>query len=110
MYIDVNDIDDITVVTVDGMITLGSDIQLSKMFEEQVGRGRTKIVLDMTKVKYIDSIGMGQLAGGYAALDEIKGSLVLARTNHKINELLKLTGLQNYIKTYETVEEAIDAL
>ena len=110
MRIEINDIDDITVVAVDGMITLGSDVQLSEMFDEQIGRGRTKLVLDMTRVKYIDSIGMGQLAGGYTALEEVSGRLVLARTNNKINELLKLTGLQNHIKAFPSVEEAIDAL
>ncbi len=110
MRIDINDIDDITVVTVDGMITLGSDVQLSEMFDKEIARGRTKIVLDMTKVKYIDSIGMGQLAGGYTALDDVNGSLVLARTNSKVNELLRLTGLQNHIKAFPTVEEAIDSL
>ncbi|MCB1049554.1 MAG: STAS domain-containing protein [Acidobacteria bacterium] len=110
MKINASDIDDITVLEIDGMITLGSDAPLSTMFHQQIERGRRKLVLDMTKVKYIDSIGMGQLAGGYTALDEVGGSMVLARTNPKIKELLKLTGLQNHIVTYETVEDALDAL
>ena len=64
----------------------------------------------MTRVKYIDSLGIGQIAGGYTSLDEAGGKLVLARTNDKINQLLRLTGLQNHIKTYATVEEALEAL
>lgn len=110
MKINTSNIDDITVLEIDGMITLGSDHLLSEMFQKQIADGRTKIILDMTKVKYIDSIGMGQLAGGYTALEEKGGTLVLARTNNKIKELLKLTGLQNHITTYETLEDAIDAL
>lgn len=110
MNIQSTDIDDITILTIDGMITLGSDLPLSDMFDEQIRRGRRKLILDMTRVKYIDSIGMGQLAGAYTALEEVQGRLVLARTNSKINELLKLTGLQDFIRSYETVEDAIDAL
>jgi len=110
MNIQVNDIDDITVLTIDGMITLGSDIKLSEMFDQQIQRGRRKLVLDMTRVKYIDSIGMGQLAGGYTALDEVGGKMVLARTNDKINELLKLTGLQDHIVAHRTIEDAINSL
>ena len=110
MKIEVNDVDDITIMVIDGMLTLGSDQQFAKSFEEQVTRGRQKIVLDMTKVKYIDSLGIGQIAGAYTSLEDVNGKLVLARSNEKINHLLKLTGLQNHIKAYQTVEEAVQSL
>ena len=58
----------------------------------------------------LDSLGIGQIAGGYTSLDEVGGKLVLARSNEKIKELLRLTGLQNHIQTFNTVEEAIQAL
>ena len=110
MNIIINDVDDITIFVLDGMITIGSDVQLARTFKDQIKRGRHKIVLDMTKVKYIDSLGIGQIAGGYTSLDEVGGKLVLARSNEKIKELLRLTGLQNHIQTFNTVEEAIQAL
>lgn len=110
MQIEAYDIDDITVLAIDGMITIGSDHKLAEVFQELVGQQRTKIVMDMTRVKYIDSLGIGQIAGGYTQLQEVNGSLVLARSNEKIKELLKLTGLQNHILTYETVEDAVKAL
>lgn len=110
MKIQVKEIDDITILVLDGMLTLGSDQELAKVFQQQVSEQRHKIVLDMTKVKYIDSLGIGQIAGAYTTLDEVDGTLVLARINEKIRDLLRLTGLQNHIKTYPTVEEAIAAL
>ena len=110
MEIAVNDIDDISVLKIDGMLTIGSDQKLAEAFKQLIERGRRKIVLDMTKVKYIDSLGIGQIAGGYTSLDEVEGQLVLARTNDKIRELLRLTGLQNHIRTYLTVEDALQEL
>ena len=110
MKIEVNDIDDITILVIDGMLTIGSEKQFSEVFQGQIEKGVQKIILDMTKVKYIDSLGIGQIAGGFTSLSEINGKLVLARTNEKIRELLRLTGLQNHIKTYDTVEEAIQDL
>ncbi|CAM2065918.1 Anti-sigma factor antagonist [Sulfidibacter corallicola] len=110
MNIQVSDVDDITIIAIDGMVTIGSDQKLADTFREQIARNRHQIVLDMTRVKYIDSLGIGQIAGGYTSLDEVGGQLVLARTNTKIKELLRLTGLQNHIKTFDTVEDAIQAL
>jgi len=107
MKIERNDVDDITVMVIDGMLTLGSDQVFADMLQKEIERGRQKIVLDMTKVKYIDSLGIGQIAGGFTALEENDGKLVLARTNEKIRQLLRLTGLQNHIETFDTVEEAI---
>jgi len=110
MKIDVNKIDDITTMVIDGMLTIGSEQEFNQIFSDLVKDGSRKIILDMTKVKYIDSLGIGQIAGGYTALNEVGGNLVLARTNEKIKELLRLTGLQNHIKTYATVEDALDSL
>ncbi len=110
MKIDVNKIDDITTMVIDGMLTIGSEQQFNHALTGLVEEGCRKIILDMTKVKYIDSLGIGQIAGGFTSLNDVGGKLVLARTNEKINELLRLTGLQNHIKTYPTVEEALDDL
>ncbi len=107
MKIEVTDIDDITVLAIDGMLTLGSDQYFAEVFHKEINRGRQRIILDMTKVKYIDSLGIGQIAAGYTSLEESGGKLVLARINEKIRQLLRLTGLQDHIAAYETVEDAI---
>ena len=103
-------VDDVTIIELDGMLTIGSEHTVDQSLREQVANGRKKVILDMTRVKYVDSLGIGQIAGGYTYLQDIGGSLVLARTNDKIKELLRLTGLQNHIKTYETVEAALQDL
>ena len=110
MQIEVNEIDDITIMVIDGMLTIGSEQAFAKALKEQISEGRRKVILDMTRVKYIDSLGIGQIAGGYTSLNESGGSLVLARTNDKVRELLRLTGLQNHIKVFTTVDEAIQSL
>ena len=110
MDITISNIDDITILVIDGMLTIGSEQKFDEVFKAQIANGRYKIILDMTKVKYIDSLGIGQIAGAFTSLREANGKLVLARSNEKIKELLRLTGLQNHIKTYQTVEEAIKDL
>ncbi len=110
MEMSYEDIDDITTVIINGMLTIGSEEKFESEMNKHVERGRRKIVLDMTYVKYIDSLGIGQIAGGYTTLKDLGGKLVLARINDKIAQLLKLTGLQNHIETYATVEEAINSL
>ena len=110
MDIGIRDIDDMTIVTLDGMLTLGSDSPLEDMFEEQIARKRYNLILDMTKVKYIDSLGIGQLAGGYKSLIEHGGQLCLARINVKIQTLLRLTGLEQQITVFPTVTDALNAM
>ncbi len=107
MKIEISDVDDITIMVIDGMLTLGSDQYFAEKLQNEIARDRKKIILDMTKVKYIDSLGIGQIAGGFTALEENDGRLCLARSNEKIKQLLRLTGLQNHIETFTTVEDAI---
>ncbi len=62
------------------------------------------------KVKYIDSIGIGQIAAGANKLKETGGQLVLVRVNQRIISLLEMTGLKDIIPIYETVEDALGAI
>ena len=110
MNIQVNQVDDIIILVLDGMLTIGSEQVFADILQKQLQGGSKKIVLDMTRVKFIDSLGIGQIAGGFTTLNENGGKLVLARINDKVKELLRLTGLQNHIQTFPTVEEALQEL
>lgn len=72
-----------------------------------VQEGKTKIVLDLERMNYIDSSGLGFFIGTLKKLRDAGGDLVLISLNAYIYGIFKLIQLQHIINTYESLDEAI---
>jgi anti-anti-sigma factor len=100
---------DITVIALGGRLDLLSASAAKSCFNEEVQRGRRKLVVDLGEVSMIDSSGLGALIGGLKAARLANGDLRLARTQEQAQTILRLTMLDRVLVTYGTVEEALAA-
>jgi anti-sigma B factor antagonist len=64
------------------------------------------IVVDMTSVNYIDSIGLGTLVSGLKRGTEAGAHLRFVITNPQIQKVLNITGLVRLLEIYDTREKA----
>jgi anti-sigma B factor antagonist len=69
--------------------------------------GVKKIVIDLGKVKWMNSSGLGVLMSCWGSLRKEDGNLKLANVSEKIDSLLMITQLIQFFETYETVERAL---
>ncbi len=69
-----------------------------------------KIVLDLGKVKYINSTGLGTLISTLGKTRDAGGKLALARIGENVENLFVMTKLIKVFDTYETVDRAVAAL
>lgn len=69
--------------------------------------GFLKIVLDVSKVKWINSSGLGALISALATVNNAGGDLRIANVTEKINSLFMITQLIKVFKSFETIERAI---
>ncbi len=58
----------------------------------------TTIYVDLSKVEYIDSTGLGVLIGAYKAQRATAGRLILTGMNARLNRILRITGLHEIIE------------
>jgi anti-sigma B factor antagonist len=102
---------DITVVQLSGRLALGRAGQgLEGLVAGYVADGRLLVMLDLTRVDYIDSAGIGVLAMAAGQLKEAGGRLALVAGEGRVKALLHLTGLDEIMPLSETVEQAADRL
>lgn len=64
------------------------------------------VLVDITKVEYLDSFAVGFLMDIFRMLLDAKHKLTIAGVNEKINTLLKITRVNNVVKIFPTIEEA----
>jgi anti-sigma B factor antagonist len=95
------DAGDVTVVDFSGRITLGEGSALMRktirgLLEDQ----RTKILLNLADVDYIDSSGIGELVSGFTAVKNRSGDLKLLHLTKKVRDLLQITKLFTVFDVY----------
>ena len=98
---------DITVITITGEITLsaGGDVQLKDKIQSLLQQGRTKVLLDMGNVSYVDSAGLGQLVQASVTATKNGGKLKLLNLTKRLNDLLVVTKLSTVFDVIDKESE-----
>ena len=69
--------------------------------------GFLKIVLDVSKIKWINSSGLGALISALTTINNAGGDMRIANVTEKINSLFMITQLIKVFKTFESNERAV---
>jgi anti-sigma B factor antagonist len=98
----------VSVVDIAGKITIGEgDVQLREKVNELLDAGESRILLNLEKVKYMDSAGIGELVACYKRAKEKEGTVKLLNPSGKVYDLLQLTKLEEVFDTYKDEGEAL---
>ena len=102
---------DIAVVELSGKLALGRESQrIETVVDQMVRQGRSKAVLDMTQVVYIDSAGIGLLALAAGRMKEFGGKLAIVAPEGRVLEMLKMTQMTAILTVVNTLQEAVSAV
>ena len=99
-----------TILYVEGLIKLGESAEFFSSALENVLKNETSnVIIDFTKIDYIDSTGIGELVGYLGKFTTQNRKLILVNPSERIMKLLKLAKLDTVFKIYNPEEEAIAA-
>ena len=99
---------EVTVLEFKGNIMGGQDSTVFyDKLQDLIKQNRKKVVLDLSKVDWINSRGLGILISGLTTMRNNDGKLKLAAVAEKVKSLLTLTRLITAFEDYDTVEEAV---
>jgi anti-sigma B factor antagonist len=74
---------------------------------EAADRGDHRFVVDLNRVEFLDSTGLGALIGAQRRAKEEGGEIRLAVPDGQILRLLRITGLLKIFSVYPTLEDAL---
>jgi anti-sigma B factor antagonist len=83
--------------------------EFTETLHQLVDEGKKQIIVDLGKVKFMNSSGIGILISGYTTLKNAGGELVICRADKKIKDLLVVTQLITVFDHYQTLDEAVDS-
>jgi anti-sigma B factor antagonist len=101
---------EVTVIDVSGRLTLGEGSgAMGKEVHNLIEGGRTKLLLNLAGVSYIDSSGIGELVAGLRSAAKAGGVLKLLGLSKGAKELLRVTKLSSIFEVHEDEASAIQS-
>ncbi|PYS52992.1 MAG: anti-sigma factor antagonist [Acidobacteria bacterium] len=101
---------DVTILDMDGKVTIGEgSVALRTAIRRLLEENKKKILLNLGKVGYIDSSGIGELVSSYTAINKENGQLKLLNLTTKLKDLLGITKLLTVFDVYENESDALSS-
>ena len=108
LTIEVQHVGSVAVVRCAGQITLGEPTsQFRNTMRELLKNGTIHILLDLQKVTYLDSSGIGEMVGSYTSARSAGAQMKLVYLPPKIYSLLQITKLITVFEVFEDEALAI---
>ena len=100
---------DRTIVEVGGEIDVYTAPRLREQLVDLVADGKYHLVVDMERVDFLDSTGLGVLVGGLKRVRAHDGSLRLVCTQERILKIFRITGLAKVFVIHDSADGALTA-
>ena len=108
MFITSRSIGNCRILSLNGRMVCGDDTAaLLSAVQEAVKQKSRKIVLNLSQVPYMDSLGVGELVRSYSYTKDHGGKLVLANLPNRIKYQLDIVRLSTVIENFETEDMAL---
>ena len=111
MRIEVRFNQDAAVVSLSGKFLAGSDgPYLRQKVKDLMEAGAKKLIIDFADVPYIDSTGLGFLAGARVTVQNSSARMVLASVNQHVRKILDDVNLTQFFVLAPTEAAALETL
>ena len=94
--------DGIEVVDVEGEIDIYTAPRLRELLIDLASKNNYQLIVNLDKVGFLDSTGLGVLVGGLKRVRPHDGSLDLVCTQERILKIFRITGLTKVFGIYQT--------
>ena len=99
---------EVMVLNLSGKIMGGPDHEkFQTEIKTLIAEGHVDILLDMSKVSWVNSTGLGILVSAFHTLKKNGGQLKICSVSDRIDNILNVTQLKLVFETFATCEEAM---
>jgi len=108
LEIELKGTDEIALLELSGQIDSYSAEEITKLIDAHIDNGKFKVIVDLSKVDYLDSAGLSSLINTRIKLSKRGGSLRLVGLKGKAKEVFDLAGLTSMFEIFDSHEKAFE--
>src|SRR3954468_16088627 len=96
-----------TIIDLDGRITLGDGTETLRDAVRREAANSQCIILNLAKVSYMDSAGLGEMVGAHTHIANRNGTIKLLNVQKRLKDLLQITRLYTLFEAFDDENEAV---
>ncbi len=100
---------DIVVLDISGEIDLYNAPEIKDIINKLIEEMKYNVIINLERVSYIDSSGIGALISSLSNLKKYHGGLKIINVYASVRKVFELTKLTSFFDIYESEEDAIEA-
>jgi anti-sigma B factor antagonist len=97
----------ISIVEIAGQLTSFESGALRNSIAQLLKEGRKHIVLNLSRLNYLDSSGIGDLVHTYMSVIKRGGEMKVVGLSEKVEEILKITQLHQVFQEFQDEQSAV---
>ena len=110
MTVSERSVGNVTILDVSGNVTLNDGAeQVRDKVRSVLQQGQKFLLVNLSKVSYMDSAGLGELVQAYSTVAKQGGKLKLVSPTKRLQDLLVITKLATVFDSYDTEAEALES-
>lgn len=110
MKITLQIVGEVCVLRLEGKFIVGGEsAYLKDKVKDVLNMGMKNLLVDMSKVPYVDSTGIGFLVSSHTVVSNEDGSFKLLSPNPRVREVLRITKLEKVFEIFDDEETALES-
>jgi anti-anti-sigma factor len=111
MEIKLREKQEVTIFDIEGEIrrSESSDTTLHQIVKEQLEQNKRNFLLNLDKVEFIDSFGVGEILASYISTQNVGGSLKLTNISKKLFLVFQVTMLSKVFEIFNDEQKALES-
>lgn len=98
----------VSILRMEGKIMGGPDADtFQKTVKDLLAEGRKSVLLDLGKVSWVNSTGLGILISGHTTIQNGGGKMMLVGVNKRIDQIFMVTKLHTIFESYDDEAQAL---
>jgi anti-anti-sigma factor len=102
-------INDVTVLDIEGDLALDENALFRNHVSGVIDAGVRKLIVNLARVKYMDSCGLGELISCFTELQRLSGQVKLLHPNDRLQYLLAITKLDSMFEIFDSEPAAVSS-
>jgi len=107
MEVTTREVENVNVLDIDGEIDLYNAPTLKDIIKKHIEEQKYNIIINLEKVSYIDSSGIGALISSLSNLKKYQGGLKIINVTGSVKKVFELTKLTSFFEIFDHEEEAV---
>lgn len=109
MEIEKRENNDIQILDVNGEIDLYNAPEIKDLINKLIEEKKYSVIINLDRVSYIDSSGIGALISSLSNLKKYQGGLKIINVSGSVRKVFELTKLTSFFEIYDNEQDAIAA-